>query len=302
MSQSAIESKPGVVIKEAPRVRVSDFQRIVRVFLKRKLALFGLVIIAAFLITAAFAPFIAPYDPYKNKLQDSLLQPSPAHLLGTDSLGRDILSRIIYGTRTALMVGVVSLLIASLLGISLGLIAGYFGGWSYLIIMRFIDSLMSFPMILLALVLAALLGGGLRNVMIAIGISLMSVYARLMCAQVLTIKQNDYIAALKSVGASNSRIMLRHLFPNCFPPLIVQITMQMGSAILAEAGLSFLGIGIAPPGAAWGAMVSNGNNFLLTHPWISIAPGVAIMLVVFSFNMVGDGLRDALDPRLRGML
>jgi len=298
MSQAAIEPKTGL-LNEAPRV--SEFQRVIRVFLRRKIALFGLVIIAAFLITAAFAPFIAPYDPNQNKLSDSLLQPSTTHLLGTDSLGRDILSRIIFGTRTALMVGVVSLVIASTLGITLGLIAGFFGGWCYMIIMRFIDSLMSFPMILLALVLAAMLGGGLRNVMIAIGISLMSVYARLMCAQVLTIKQNDYITALKSVGANNSRIMLRHLFPNCFPPLIVQVTMQMGSAILAEAGLSFLGIGIAPPEAAWGAMVSNGYNFLLTHPWISIAPGVAIMLVVFSFNMVGDGLRDALDPRLRGM-
>ncbi|MBN1191665.1 MAG: ABC transporter permease [Dehalococcoidales bacterium] len=284
------------------RPRVSEFKRIVRVFMKRKIALFGLVIIVAFLLTAIFAAQIAPYDPYKNKLSDSLLQPSSEHLLGTDSLGRDILSRIIFGTRTALLVGVVSLFIASALGVCLGLIAGFFGGWCYMIIMRFIDSLMSFPMILLALVLAALLGGGLRNVTIAIGISLMSVYARLMCGQVLTIKQNDYITASKSIGASNLRIMFRHLFPNCFPPLIVLVTMQMGSAILAEAGLSFLGVGIAPPGTAWGAMVSNGYNFLLTHPWISIAPGVAIMLVVFSFNMVGDGLRDALDPRLRGLL
>jgi peptide/nickel transport system permease protein len=301
MSQSGnLDSKPKVFVEDRPRV--SEFRRIVRVFVKRKVALFGLVIILAFLVTAAFASQIAPYDPYQNKLKDSLLQPSSAHLLGTDSLGRDILSRIIFGTRTALMVGVVSLFIASILGVCLGLIAGFFGGWSYLIIMRFIDSLMSFPMILLALVLAALLGGGIRNVMIAIGISLMSVYARLMCAQVLTIKQNDYVIAAKAIGASNIRIMLKHLFPNCFPPLIVQVTMQMGSAILTEAGLSFLGIGIAPPGAAWGAMVSNGNNFLLSHPWISIAPGVAIMLVVFSFNMVGDGLRDALDPRLRGLL
>jgi peptide/nickel transport system permease protein len=294
------QSGPESFIEAPPRV--SEFRRIIKVFIVRKVALFGLIIIAAFLVTAAFAPQIAPYDPYKNNLSDSLLQPSRAHLLGTDSLGRDTLSRIIFGTRTALMVGVISLFIASALGVSLGLVAGFFGGLTYTIIMRFIDSLMSFPMILLALVLAALLGGGIRNVMIAIGIALMSVYARLMCGQVLTMKQNDYIVASHAIGASNMRIMWRHLFPNCFPPLIVLVTMQMGSAILAEAGLSFLGIGIAPPGAAWGAMVSNGYNFLLTHPWISIAPGVAIMLVVFSFNMVGDGLRDALDPRLRGML
>jgi ABC-type dipeptide/oligopeptide/nickel transport system permease subunit len=199
-------------------------------------------------------------------------------------------------------VGIVSIFIAASLGMTLGLIAGYFSGVPNMLIMRFIDALMAFPMILLALVVASVLGGGLSNVMIAIGIALTTVYARLMCGQVLTIKENDYVMAARSYGAGNTLIMLRHIIPNCLPPLIVLVTMQMGSAILAEAGLSFLGIGITPPGAAWGAMVNNGYKYLLDLPVLSFAPGIAIMLVVFAFNMVGDGLRDALDPRLRGTL
>jgi len=200
------------------------------------------------------------------------------------------------------MVGIVSVGIAATLGVALGLIAGYFGGWTYMIIMRFIDSLMAFPMILLALTIAALMGGGIKNVIIAIGISLTSLYARLMCSQVLSAKENDYITAARATGANNLRIMVRHLIPNCLPPIIVLITLQLGTAILAEAGLSFLGIGIEPPGAAWGALVNDGYKYLLRIPVLSFAPGLAIMLVVFSFNVMGDGLRDALDPRLRGTL
>jgi ABC-type dipeptide/oligopeptide/nickel transport system permease subunit len=168
--------------------------------------------------------------------------------------------------------------------------------------MRLVDALMSFPMILLALVIASVLGGGLKNVMVALGIGLVPGYARLMCGQVLIIKENDYVIAGRSIGASNLRIMLAHILPNSFPPLIVLMTMMMGMAILAEAGLSFLGIGIEPPGATWGAMVSDGYKYLLTNPMLSFAPGLAVMFVVYAFNMVGDGLRDALDPRLRGTL
>ena len=229
-------------------------------------------------------------------------QPTWDHLLGTDTLGRDTLSRIIYGSRTSLIVGIVAIFVASFIGNVLGLIAGYFGGKTYTIIMRFIDALMTFPMILLALTIAAVLGGGLKNIVIALGISMIPPYARLMCGQVLHIKQNDYVTASHAIGASNVRVMLRHVAPNCFPPLIVLMTMMIGGAILAEAGLSFLGIGINPPGAAWGAMVSEGYRYLLTTPILSFAPGLAIMLVVFAFNMAGDGLRDALDPRLRGTL
>jgi peptide/nickel transport system permease protein/oligopeptide transport system permease protein len=225
---------------------------------------------------------------------------STTHWLGTDSLGRDTFSRIVYGSRTSLMVGIVSIFIAAGIGMLLGLTAGYYSGIYGTIVMRFIDALMAFPMILLAMVIAALLGGGITNVIIAIGISLTATYARLMCGQVLSIKENDYVTASRSTGASNALIMFRHVFPNCLPPMIVLITMQLGSAILAEAGLSFLGIGINPPGASWGSMVNDGYKFLLDLPVLSFAPGVAIMLIVFAFNMVGDGLRDALDPRLRG--
>jgi peptide/nickel transport system permease protein len=281
---------------------VGELRRIIRVLFSRKVVIVGLVIIVLMVLMATFAPWLAPYDPNLTNLPEALQQPSKTHLLGTDALGRDTLSRIIYGSRTSLLVGIVSIFIAASLGMTLGLIAGYFGGATNVIIMRFIDALMAFPMILLALVLASVLGGGLGNVMIAIGIALTTIYARLMCGQVLYIKENDYVLAAHSQGASNFLIMLRHIIPNCLPPLIVLITMQMGSAILAEAGLSFLGMGIAPPEAAWGAMVNSGYKYLLDLPVLSFAPGIAIMLVVFAFNMVGDGLRDALDPRLRGTL
>jgi peptide/nickel transport system permease protein len=286
---------------EAPP-HVGELRRIIRVMFSRKVVIVGFVIIVLMVLMATFAPWLAPYDPNLTNLPEALQQPSKTHLLGTDALGRDTLSRIIYGSRTSLLVGIVSIFIAASLGMTLGLIAGYFGGATNVIIMRFIDALMAFPMILLALVLASVLGGGLGNVMIAIGIALTTIYARLMCGQVLYIKENDYVLAAHSQGASNFLIMLRHIIPNCLPPLIVLITMQMGSAILAEAGLSFLGMGIAPPEAAWGAMVNSGYKYLLDLPVLSFAPGIAIMLVVFAFNMVGDGLRDALDPRLRGTL
>jgi peptide/nickel transport system permease protein/oligopeptide transport system permease protein len=201
-----------------------------------------------------------------------------------------------------LIVGLIVVSLAATFGMGLGLFAGYFGGWTHMVVMRFVDTLMSFPMILLALVISALLGGGLKNVIIALSVGLTPVYSRLMCGQVLTIKENDYITAGRAMGARNLRIMVRHLVPNCLPPLIVLITMMLGTTILAEAGLSFLGVGIEPPTAAWGSMVNDGREYLLTHPILSFAPGLAIMLTVFAFNMVGDGLRDALDPRLRGTL
>jgi ABC-type dipeptide/oligopeptide/nickel transport system permease subunit len=200
------------------------------------------------------------------------------------------------------MVGVVALGIAAVIGIASGLLAGFYGTWINSVIMRIVDALMSFPMILLALLMAGLLGGGLKNVMIALGVALIPGYARLMCGQVLSIKENDYILAGRSMGSNNWRLMFRHIVPNAMPPLIVLVTMQIGAAILAEAGLSYLGIGITPPTASWGSMVNDGFDYLLTNPLLSFVPGLAIMVVVFAFNMVGDGLRDALDPRLRGTL
>jgi peptide/nickel transport system permease protein len=288
-------------LAEAPP-RVSEWSRFRRVFLGRGLVRFGLVVIVIFVLVAIFAPVLAPYDPYAPDLSAALSQPSHAHWLGTDALGRDTLSRIIFGTRTSLEIGLIVVGVAALIGMALGTIAGFYGGWWNNIIMRFIDALMSFPMILLALVIAALLGSGMKNVIIALSVAMMPGYARLMCGQVLTVKENDYVVAGRSIGATGLRLMLRHVVPNCLPPLIVLITMMLGAVILAEAGLSFLGIGIVPPTAAWGSMVNDGRQYLLTLPILSFAPGLALMFVVFAFNMVGDGLRDALDPRLRGAI
>jgi ABC-type dipeptide/oligopeptide/nickel transport system permease subunit len=274
----------------------------VRVFLGRKIVILGVGIITLLLLTALLADVISPYDPYKQNLRESLQQPSPAHLLGTDALGRDTLSRVIYGSRTSLAVGIGATLIGAALGMALGLLAGYFGGILNTLVMRFVDALMAVPSLMLALALGAALGGGLTNVIIALGISIIPTYARLMRGQVLTVKQQDYVAAGEVIGGSDLRIMLLHVLPNCLSPLIVLITLNLGVAILAEAGLSFLGLGINPPGAAWGAMVSDGYRFLMSNPILSFAPGVCVMLVVLAFNLVGDGLRDALDPRLRGTL
>ncbi|MGD0915995.1 MAG: ABC transporter permease [Thermodesulfobacteriota bacterium] len=291
----------GTDFSEAPP-RVSEWRRFRRVFFQRWLVIFGLAILLLMGFIAIFAKQLAPYDPYDQDMRSTLLQPSKDHLLGTDALGRDTLSRLLYGTRTALLVGFSVVGIAVVSGVMLGLIAGYFGGIANMIIMRAMDVLMGFPMLVLALFIAALLGGGLHNVIIALGISALPGYARVMHGLTLSIRENDYVLAERAMGSRNSRIMLAHILPNALPPMIVLITLQLGFIILAEAGLSYLGIGIKPPGAAWGAMVNDGYRYLLSNPMLSFAPGLAIMLVVFAFNMVGDGLRDALDPRLRGLL
>jgi len=295
---------------EAPP-RYSEWRRFIRVLVSRKVALFGVIVLILLIGIAIFADLgwmglpgvgVAPYDPYKQDLARALEQPSAEHWLGTDPLGRDELSRIIYGSRVSLMVGIIAVGIAAGSGIALGLISGFFGGWLDAVIMRIVDAVMAIPPIALALAIAAALGGGLQNIMIAVGISLTPGFSRIMRGLVLSLKETDYVMAGRSIGASNPRIMLRYILPNAFPILIVVITVLMGAAILIEAGLSFLGIGIAPPGAAWGNMVSDGYRYLLTHPILSFAPGLCIMLVVLSFNLAGDGLRDALDPRLRGVI
>jgi peptide/nickel transport system permease protein len=286
---------------EAPP-RVSEWRRFIRVFLQRKIVMFGLLVLVILTLTAIFAKQLSPYDPYKQDLKNILQQPNREHLLGTDPIGRDTLSRLIYGTRTALTVGFVSVTIASVIGVTLGVLAGYFKGIVNMLIMRLTDVLMPFPMIVLALLLAAVLGGGIQNIILALGIATVPGYIRIMCAMALSIKENDYILAERAMGASHTRIMFGHILPNALAPIIVVITLQLGFLILAEAGLSFLGIGIKPPGAAWGAMVSEGYRYLIKLPVLSFAPGAAIMLVVFAFNIVGDALRDALDPRLRGTL
>lgn len=287
--------------QEAPP-RVSEWRRFWRVFFQRKIVLFGLIVLALLILTAAFADFLVPHDPYRGILEDSLLQPNSTYWLGTDIHGRDTLSRLIFGARTALLVGFVTTGVAATAGIALGLIAGYFGGIINMIIMRIMDALMGFPMLLLALIMASVLGGGIQNVIIALAVAILPGYARVMHGLTLSIRENDYILAERAMGANNLRTMIRHIFPNALAPMIVLVTMQLGTLILAEAALSFLGIGIKPPGAAWGAMAFDGYRYLLSHPVLSFAPCMAIMLVVFSFQLVGDGLRDALDPRLRGIL
>jgi peptide/nickel transport system permease protein len=296
MTEKAVD----VNAKEPPRI--TEFSRFRRVFLSRKVVLIGVVILLLLFAMAIFAPWVAPYPPNVPVLDDFLQGPSSHHLLGTDSLGRDLLSRILWGARTSLEIGLIVVAIGSISGIILGLLAGYYGGWVNQVIMRIIDALMAFPMIILALIIAALLGGGMKNVIIALSIGMMPSYARVMCGQVLTIKENDYVTASRSLGASNWRIMFSHVFHNCLPPLIVMITMMLGSVILAEAGLSYLGIGISPPTPSWGSMINDGQQYLLAFPIMSFAPGVFLMLAIFAFNMVGDGLRDALDPSLRGTI
>jgi peptide/nickel transport system permease protein len=297
----AVNQTANVVFSEAPP-RVSEWRRFVRVFFQRRIVIFGLLVLIILGLTAIFAKQLAPYDPYKQDLNSILQQPNREHLLGTDPIGRDTLSRLIYGTRTALTVGFVAVSIATSIGVTLGMLAGYFGGKVNMVIMRFTDILMPFPMIVLALLIAAVLGGGIQNVILALGIATIPGYIRIMCGMTLSIRENDYILAARAMGARHGRIMIRHVLPNAVAPIIVVITLQLGFLILSEASLSYLGIGIKPPGAAWGAMVYEGYRYLLKIPILSFAPGAAIMLVVFAFNMVGDALRDALDPRLRGTI
>ncbi len=292
--------KSGTFNESPPKV--NRFRRFLRIFFGRPVVIFGAIIIVIFLVLSAAPGLVATHDPLEQDLMSVLQKPGGEHLLGTDALGRDLFSRIIYGSRTALIIAFVAIAFSSVTGSVLGLTAGYFGGITYAIIMRFIDALMAFPGMLLALTIAALLGGGVTMVIIALGISMIPGYARVMCGQAMTIRENDYVMAARSFGARNNRVMFKHILPNAFPPMIVMMTITIGMTIMAEAGLSFLGIGVREPTIAWGSLVNDGYKYLLSYPLLSIAPGIAIMLVVFAFNMAGDGLRDAVDPRLRGTL
>jgi len=282
--------------------RIGEFRHITKMMFSRWVVKFGAVIIAVFIIIAIAAPWLAPYDPLEQNLWTTLQHPSKAHPLGTDDLGRDTLSRLMYGSRISLMVSVVVVTIAGVIGMSMGLLAGYFGGWLSAIIMRITDTLMSLPPIVLMLALCSALGGGVRSVLIAVGIVLAPTYCRLMRGQIMTLRNSDFVTAADVIGASDLRVMLRHLIPNAFPPLMVLLTINLGTAIMFEAALSFLGIGITPPTPTWGNMVMDGYRFLLKNPILSFAPGLSITLLVLGFNTVGDGLRDALDPRLRGTI
>jgi peptide/nickel transport system permease protein len=289
------------VVMEAPP-RHSEWRRMSRVFFSRRLYTIGFVIVIILFIVAIFAPLLAPYDPIKPDLRNIVKSPSAEHWLGTDQLGRDILSRIIYGTQTSLLIGFSAVFSSAIVGMLMGLVAAHYGGWVFAVIMRITDALMALPGIILVLLIAGLWGGGIPVVIFALGFGGIAPMCRMMCGLSLSVKQNDYVLAGRAIGMSNWRIMLTQIFPNSFPPLMVGITMGIGSVVLGEAGLSFLGIGVKAPTPAWGSMVNNGYPYLLQNPLLSLAPGIAIMLLVFGFNMVGDGIRDAVDPKLRGVL
>ncbi|MFC4557476.1 nickel transporter permease [Virgibacillus kekensis] len=271
---------------------------LLRIF-KSKTSLIGFIIILILILTALFAPAIATHNPTEQSIVDRYQAPSGEHILGTDALGRDIYSRIIYGSRISIQIGVIAVGISMVIGVLLGGIAGYFGKWVDHIIMRFIDILLAFPSILLAIALVAVLGPSLRNAMIAIGIVGIPQFARIVRSAVLSVKETEYIEAARAIGAKHGRTLFQHVLPNCTAPIIVQATLSVGTAILDAAGLSFLGLGAQPPKPEWGAMLDAGRDALQTAPWVVTFPGIAIFLVVLGFNLFGDGLRDALDPRLK---
>jgi len=282
--------------------RVSDDRLASAIYFLRRnpRMIIGGGIVLAWLFVAAFAPFIAPYDPIKVNVSDSLIPPSPGHWLGTDDLGRDVLSRVMWGSRVSLSVGLISVSIGLLVGTSLGLAAGYLGGKFDLFIMRGIDALLAFPALILAIAITSALGPQIQNAMIAIGIVAIPAYARLTRGQVLSIRAREFIVAARTIGAPPLRIVLKHIFPNVMNALIVQATLSTAFAILAEAALSFLGLGPQPPYPSWGQDINYSQRYLPNLKWwMSVGPGLAIFTAVFAFNFLGDALRDALDPRLR---
>ena len=288
--------------KEAGRSRWEKTVKFFRVLFKRKLVLVSTIGLILIVIMAVFAPILAPYDPNEQSLMDALKTPSSQYLLGTDNYGRDILSRIIYGARVSLIVGVLAVGIACAVGTFFGMLAGFFGGIVDDVINRISEAIRAIPQIVLAMALCAVFGGGIINLSIILGISNVAVYIRMMRGQVLSIKETDYVMAAKLQGNKSLRLMFKHVLPNCISLIIVQMTLQVGQTILSEAGLSFLGLGISAPTASWGSIVSDGRVYLMQNPFFALAPGVCIALLVIFLNTVGDGVRDALDPRMRGRL
>ena len=260
-------------------------------------AVVGGLVVLLFIAMAVLAPEIAPLDPAKNNWLAIRKPPSETYWLGTDDLGRDILSRLLWGARASLGAGVVSVAIALSLGVPLGMLAGYAGGWTDAIISRCTEAVLACPFLILAIALAAFLGPSLTNAMIAIGISATPIFVRLARGQTLTVRAEDYVQGARAIGATHGRIVGRYILPNIFPPILVQATLTIATAIIAEASLSFLGLGQQPPAPSWGSMLNTAKNFMNQAPWMAISPGIAIFVVVFAFNILGDGLRDALDPR-----
>jgi peptide/nickel transport system permease protein len=273
------------------------WRRAVRRLVRRRVAVFGFGVVIFFILLAILAPLVAPYDPLKTNFLLVRKAPSVLHWFGTDEIGRDVLARVIWGTRASLLAGLVSVSLALVVGVPLGLVSGYVGGFLDGLLMRLIDAMLAIPFLILAIALAAFLGPSLSNAMIAIGVSQMPIFARLTRGQVLSVKHEDYIEAARALGNPHRRIMLRHILPNIIPPILVQATLASATAIIAEATLSFLGLGQQPPDPSWGSMLNVASHFLSQAPWMAVWPGLAIFLLVLSLNLFGDGLRDALDPR-----
>jgi peptide/nickel transport system permease protein len=288
----------GATTTEAPPVE-SPARRAWRRLRRRRGAMVGLVVIILFILLALLAPWVAPYDPLKQGWSLVRKAPSAAHWFGTDEVGRDLFSRVIFGARASLSAGIISVGIALCVGVPLGIVAGYIGGWIDALISRITDAMLAIPFLILAIALAAFLGPSLGNAMIAIGVTATPIFIRLTRGQVMAVRVEDYIEAARAVGNPKWRIALFHILPNILPPLLVQATLALATAIIAEAALSFLGLGQQPPAPSWGSMLNNAQRFLTNAPWMAIWPGVAIFLAVLSFNLLGDGLRDALDPKER---
>jgi peptide/nickel transport system permease protein len=278
---------------------ISPGRRALTRLARRRGAMVGLGVVAFFILLAALAPQLAPFDPVATSWSAVRKAPSAAHWFGTDEIGRDVLSRVVFGTRASLLAGCVSVSIALALGVPIGLAAGYIGGWVDALISRMTDAMLACPFLILAIALAAFLGPSLTNAMIAIGISATPIFVRLTRAAVLQVKVEDYIEAARAVGNSHLRIALRHILPNVVPPLIVQATLAVAAAVIAEAALSFLGLGQQPPAPSWGSMLNTAKNYIDNAPWMAVWPGLSIFLLVLSFNLLGDGLRDAFDPKSR---
>ena len=272
---------------------------VVRQFRQSRSAVVGLVLVSTFILVALLAPLLAPYDPTAFTLGQQLRPPSAANPLGTDELGRDILSRVLMGSRITLLITLGAVLVSLLVGTTFGIVAGYRGGWWDTLIMRLMDVLLAMPGFLLAIAIIAALGAGTLNVVIAVGIFSIPAFARVARGSTLSVKQQDYVLAARALGGSDGTIMWQHVLPNVAPPLVVQTTLRLATAILTASGLSFLGLGPQPPTPEWGAMLSTGRNFITSSPQLATIPGLAILLVAMGFNLLGDGLRDALDPRLK---
>jgi peptide/nickel transport system permease protein len=292
---SATTELPPVARRRSPGFWSDAFRRI----LKSRAAMSGGIIITLFVAVAILAPVLAPYEPLRGRLGERLQAPDAGHWLGTDELGRDVLSRVLYGARISLQIQIAAVGLALLLGTALGVVAGYVGRWPDMLIMRVVDIMMAFPGIFLALAIIAALGTGLGNVIIASAIFLVPQFARVVRGSVLTLKEKEFVEAARALGEGDVTIITRYLLPNSLAPIIVQTTLRMATVLLTASGLSFLGLGVQPPSPEWGAMLSNARAYMITAPHVATVPGLAIMLVVLGFNLLGDGLRDALDPRLR---